>query len=398
MNGAQLFETNTNVANNAGDITDLQNGTTGIVRQDPITGDITVGGTTGGDSVSFAGTAGDRVLTGVADGVVAADSNDVINGSQLFDQGTGVASIIGGDTVYDPTTGTFTNTNIGATGKDNINDAIEAVGIAAAQAKTTVSGSDNVTVVKTGPTDGPNDYQVVINDDITLDSVTATDDDGNETTLSASGTTIINAAGNTNNSTATANTLTEGDNVTTVTGSGTNVTNGTNTTNYGANGLEITGAADTGSTVINQAGVSFTDSTGAATGPSITAAGINAGGQVVSGVADGIEVDDAVNFGQLTTMGNTLGGAINDLGYRVDEVEDEANAGISAAMAMSSIPQSFLPGRSLIGGGIASYNGESAVAVGLSRVSDNGRWVMKINGTADTQGNAGGAIGAGFHF
>ena len=118
----------------------------------------------------------------------------------------------------------------------------------------------------------------------------------------------------------------------------------------------------------------------------------------MSGVADGIEVDDAVNFGQLTTMGNTLGGAINDLGYRVDEVEDEANAGISAAMAMSSIPQSFLPGRSLIGGGIATYNGESAVAVGLSRVSDNGRWVMKINGTADTQGNAGGAIGAGFHF
>ena len=206
---------------------------------------------------------------------------------------------------------------------------------------------------------------MVINDDITLDSVTATDADGNKTTLSATGT---------------------------------NVTDGTNTTNYGANGLKITGAADTGSTIVNQAGVSFTDSTGAATGPSITAGGINAGGQVVSGVADGIEVDDAVNFGQLTTMGNTLGGAINDLGYRVDEVEDEANAGISAAMAMSSIPQSFLPGRSLIGGGIATYNGESAVAVGLSRVSDNGRWVMKINGTADTQGNAGGAIGAGFHF
>ena len=52
----------------------------------------------------------------------------------------------------------------------------------------------------------------------------------------------------------------------------------------------------------------------------------------------------------------------------------------------------------MIGGGVATYNGESAVAVGLSRVSDNGRWVMKLNGTADTQGNAGAAIGAGFHF
>ncbi len=102
--------------------------------------------------------------------------------------------------------------------------------------------------------------------------------------------------------------------------------------------------------------------------------------------------------GQLTTLRNDLDDAINELGYKINEVEDNANAGISAAMAMSSIPQSFLPGRSLVGGGITTYNGESAVAIGLSTVSNSGQWVIKVNGTADSQGNAGGAIGAGVHF
>ena len=125
---------------------------------------------------------------------------------------------------------------------------------------------------------------------------------------------------------------------------------------------------------------------------------MNAGGNVITGVADGIQVNDAVNFGQLSAVEKRLGDSVNSLGYKIGEVEDDANAGISAAMAMSSIPQAFMLGKSMIGGGIATYNGESAVAVGLSRVSDNGRCVMKINGTADTQGNAGGAIGAGLQF
>ena len=126
--------------------------------------------------------------------------------------------------------------------------------------------------------------------------------------------------------------------------------------------------------------------------------GLNNGGNKITNVADGMAPRDAVNYGQLDAVNRNLGNSINELGYRIGEVEDDANAGISAAMAMSSLPQSNIAGRSMIGGGIATYNGESAVAIGMSRVSDNGRWVIKVNGTADTQGNAGGAIGAGFHF
>ena len=100
----------------------------------------------------------------------------------------------------------------------------------------------------------------------------------------------------------------------------------------------------------------------------------------------------------VSELGYNMGRSIDDLGYRIGEVEDDANAGISAAMAMSSLPQAYIIGKSMISGGIANYNGESAVALGFSKLSDDGRWVMKLNGTADTQGNVGAAIGAGFHF
>lgn len=128
---------------------------------------------------------------------------------------------------------------------------------------------------------------------------------------------------------------------------------------------------------------------------SITANSINSRSKAV---IDSTATTDAVSGSQLTALRNDLGGAINKLGYKINEVKDNANAGISAAMAMSSIPQSFLPGRSLIGGGITTYNGENAVAIGLSTVSKSGQWVIKANGTADSQGNTGGAVGAGFHF
>ncbi|WP_395144103.1 YadA-like family protein [Moraxella atlantae] len=118
----------------------------------------------------------------------------------------------------------------------------------------------------------------------------------------------------------------------------------------------------------------------------------------IHNVAPGRAVTDAVNVGQLSALEGKVNNAVNKLGYRIDDVHDQANAGISAAMATAALPQAFLPGKSMVSGGLASYNGEGAVAVGVSTLSDNGRWVIKLSGTADTQGNAGGSIGAGFHW
>ncbi len=65
-------------------------------------------------------------ISGLAAGDIGAGSTDAVNGSQLFAQGEGVKNIIGGNTAYDPSTGTYTNADIGGTGKGNINDAIKA--------------------------------------------------------------------------------------------------------------------------------------------------------------------------------------------------------------------------------------------------------------------------------
>ncbi|WP_230657018.1 YadA family autotransporter adhesin, partial [Psychrobacter sp. I-STPA10] len=118
----------------------------------------------------------------------------------------------------------------------------------------------------------------------------------------------------------------------------------------------------------------------------------------VTNVAAGAAPTDAVNVSQLAAVDNRLTNAINNLGYKVDDVANQANAGISSAMAMAALPQAYLPGKSMISGGIASYNGEGAVAVGISKLSDNGRWVFKMNGSADTEGNAGASAGVGMHW
>ena len=101
VNGSQLNATNLNVTKNAGDInkntgdiTNLTNGTLGIVKQ-AVTpnGVITVGNATGGTVVDFTnGSNVSRTLTGVADGAINATSKEAINGSQLNTTNTNVTA------------------------------------------------------------------------------------------------------------------------------------------------------------------------------------------------------------------------------------------------------------------------------------------------------------------
>ncbi len=93
-------------------------------------------------------------ISGLAAGDVLQAATEAVNGSQLLAQGEGVKNIIGGTTTYDPSTGTYTNADIGGTGKGNINDAIKA-------AKTEVAAGTNVAgVAKTEGSDGQSIYTV----------------------------------------------------------------------------------------------------------------------------------------------------------------------------------------------------------------------------------------------
>ena len=129
--------------------------------------------------------ANDKKIINVANGDVTLTSKDAINGSQLFAQGEGVKNIIGGNTTYDPATGTYTNNNIGGTGKGNINDAIQAVNTAATKAKTTVTQGKNIVVTETTNTDGSTNYKVATADNLDVTSVKA----GN-TTINNAGVTV----------------------------------------------------------------------------------------------------------------------------------------------------------------------------------------------------------------
>ncbi|HFC8542748.1 TPA: YadA-like family protein [Neisseria weaveri] len=122
---------------------------------------------------------------------------------------------------------------------------------------------------------------------------------------------------------------------------------------------------------------------------SLTADGLNNGGKVISNVGSGVRNTDAANVGQLRALGNQIHNRIDDL--------DKGVRGVGAnAAALSSVPQVYLPGKSLVAVGLGTYDGASAVAVGFSSISDGGNWIIKANGSANTVGKFSAGVGAGY--
>ncbi|MBH0096433.1 YadA-like family protein [Psychrobacter sp. NZS113] len=351
-----------------------------------------------GPSITKSGIdAANNRITNVQNGEVSAESQDAINGSQLYAQGSGISSIIGGDTVYNSESGTFTNSNIGGTGEGNIDGAIASI------RQGTIEINENVQVNTTNIATNTSNISTNTTNIATNTSNITTNTTNIATNTSNIMTNTTNIETNTDKLDAGLNFGADsGANINKPVGDGSvlSFTGGNNITTtaegssikFDLNGNISVDSVTVGTTVINSSGISMQD------GPSMTAQGLYAGNQRITGVADGVEATDAVNYSQLSELDSRLNNNMSDLGYKIGEVEENANAGISAAMAMSSLPQAYIAGKSMISGGVGTYNGESAVAVGFSKLSNDGRWVMKINGTADTQGNAGGAIGAGFHF
>ena len=338
----------------------------------------------GGPSITKSGIdAADTKITNVQNGEVSATSQDAINGGQLYAQGTGISSIIGGDIVYNAEDGTFTNSDIGGTGESNIDGAIASI------RQGTIEISENVQINTESIT--TNTTNIATN---TTNIATNISNITTNTTNIRTNTDKLNAGLNFGaDSGANINKPIGDDSVLSFTG-GNNITTTADGSSikFDLNGNISVDSVTVGTTIINSEGISMQD------GPSMTSQGLYAGNQRMTGVADGVEATDAVNYSQLSALDSRLNNNMSDLGYKIDEVEDDANAGISAAMAMSAMPQAYIAGKSLIGGGVGTYNGESAVAIGFSKLSNDGRWVIKVNGSADTQGNVGGAVGAGFHF
>ena len=391
----------------------------------------------GGPSVTKGGiNAGGNTITNVADGV---NPDDAVNKGQLDKVDTkvsnvaqNVVNVLGGDAAVNGN-GDITMSNIGETGKGNINDAIKSVNDLAKKAaaeKTSVKakeGRSNVTVTEGVNAAGGHEYTVDVERSVTnagSDYVTVTnnhDADSNTTTYT------VDVSAKTKASLAKADSAVQG------------LTSRDGNLNFtkGANGNVEVSFNDN----LNVKNVT-TDRVQVANGPSMSKDGINAAGKAISNVANGnvaADSKDAVNGGQLhetaksvadvigggatvkdgkvvagqngigNTGQNTVHGAIaainqntannfNQIRGDLRKMDRDLRGGIAGALATAGLPQAFRPGKSMVAAAASTYRGQSGLAIGVSRISDNGKVILKVTGNTNSRGDFGGTIGAGYQW
>ena len=114
----------------------------------------------------------------------------------------------------------------------------------------------------------------------------------------------------------------------------------------------------------------------------------------ITNVAAGVNPTDAVNVSQLGGLKND----IHNMNNRLGKVNREARAGVAGANAAASLPQVYIPGKSMVAAAGGTFKGQNAFAVGYSRSSDNGKLILKLQGNANTQGDVGGGVGVGYQW
>ncbi|KVT09438.1 hypothetical protein WT24_15780 [Burkholderia sp. MSMB1078WGS] len=434
------YVVNNQTFNNVGDaITNISNsladGSIGLVQQDETSRDITVAKDTDGTVVDFAGTAGERVLTGVAAGAVNATSKDAVNGSQLYGTAQSVADVIGGGTTVDDD-GKLVDTAIEVNG-NKYKTVAEAVQAAAQYGATdslavrydlkddgtpnygsvTLGGTGAAPVVLTNVADGVNKYDAVNFGQLSdlRDQFSGLDDrvgaleqnPGNGGGGGGSGDNPYFAGTDTgardenpaNAGTGTGNTAA---------GSGSNIGGGANNGTVIGSGSSVSkdngtaigsGASSTGegATAIGSgANASGNQSVALGSGSVANEAntvsfgnGTDDGNRRIVNIADGINANDATTKGQLDRAVGGLQGQIND-------VSRNAYSGIAAATALTMIP-GVDPGKTLsFGVGGATYKGYQAVAFGgEARITQNLK--MKAGVGLSSGGNTVG-VGASYQW
>ncbi len=427
----------------------LVHGSIGLVQQDVDTRDITVAKDTDGKTVNFAGTEGERVLTGVGAGAVNAASKDAINGSQLYGTAQSVADTIGGGTTVDAD-GKLADTSIEVNGS-KYKTVAEAVQAAAAYGATDSlavrydlnrDGTPNYGSVTLGGTgaapvrlgnvaDGTTQYDAVnfgqlselsdkiggLDDRVGRLEENPGDDGGTPPgggsggsdyfagTDIGTGTTPANAGTGVGNTAAGSGAVVgDGVNNGTAIGSSSNVS--------GSNGVAIGSSAKSsaeGATAIGS-NASASGSKSAAIGEGANASGSNSvalgAGSVatsdntvsvgsatqqrtISNLADGVNATDAATKGQLDRAMGGMQGQMNELSRN-------AYSGIAAATALTMIP-GVDPGKTLsFGIGGATFQGYQAVAFGgEARITQNLK--MKAGVGLSSGGNTVG-VGASYQW
>ncbi|HYG05345.1 MAG TPA: YadA-like family protein, partial [Stenotrophomonas sp.] len=372
----------------------INNGTVGLVQQDAITKTITVAKDREGSRVDFTGGAGDRTLGGVAKG--AAD-NEGVNVSQLkgaVDGFGGGAKVNADGSVTGPTyvVDNRSVSNVGdalsnidgrvTSNTEAIKELVNGGGMKYVSVRSTAAGASatGAEAVAIGP------------------QASATGDGGvamgNGAKAQAANSVALGAG----------SVATRANNVS-VGGAGSE----RSISNVAA-GTEDTDAVNVSQLKQSQQGTARYDSQAGGQGTDYTSLSLGGPGggttTTVRNVRAGVAGTDAVNVDQLQAgMGQTLSSARRYTDSRIQQVQQdawvarrEARGGTAAAMAMAGMPQAYLPGKSMLAAAASSFQGESALAIGLSGVTDSGRYVYKAQTSANTRGDFGVTVGAGIQW
>nr|WP_229238187.1 YadA-like family protein [Dyella amyloliquefaciens] len=359
-------------ANNANDVAIGSGSTTGTAKG-------TAGATIAGDHYDFAGAnptstvsvgsqGEERTITNVAAGELSADSTDAVNGSQLYATNQAVDKI---NTTVNNIAGDITNITQGQAGMFQTSTDQKApspsptgTNSAAGGANASASGSNSLAVGNGSQASGDNSTAI-----------------GTSAKATASNSVAIGA----NSVADRANSVSVGS-----AGAERQVTNV-------AAGSQGTDAVNVSQLKAAQAGsVQYdTNVDGSTNYNSVT---LNPGGSstTIHNVQAGSATTDAVNVGQLSdAINNTQNWAKNYTDNQINQMGKKAYAGTAAALAAANLPQAYQPNQSSAGVGIGTYQGQSAISIGVSTISESGRYIFKASATGSQQGGVGVGVGAG---
>ncbi|SUT97433.1 autotransporter adhesin [Actinobacillus lignieresii] len=295
-------------------------------------------------------------VSGVADGDISPNSTQAINGSQLYDANQNIANYLGGGSKLDDKgnviapTYTITKVDGNTTTANNVGDAITNLNNEVVKPLTFAGDTGAASERKLGST-------VTIKGGVQDSSKLSENNIG--VVSDGKGTLAVKLAKDIKVDSVEAKTV--------------------NANTVNANTVKA------GDTTINSDGVTIKD------GPSVTKSGINAAGNRITNVKAGQADTDAVNVSQLK-------GAVGYVNQRINKVNKDLRAGIAGANAAAGLPQAYMPGKSMMAVAAGTYKNESALAVGYSRSSDNGKVILKLQGNANTRGDLGGSVGVGYQW
>ena len=170
------------------------------------------------------------------------------------------------------------------------------------------------------------------------------------------------------------------------------------------NGVTI-GSGDNATTITsNDKGLNLAGKNGAATNiNNVKDADLNSTSkQAVNGSQLHATNEKVANLGttvnNLNSVVNRQAGAIDSLDRKVNKHSKQARAGIAGANAAAALPQAYTQGKAMVAAAAGTFKGQNALAVGYSRISDNGKIILKLQGNANTSGDVGAGVGVGYQW